>query len=273
MNSTRAKGLAFAAIAFALLLGPSHGQVGTTRMEPAKLIPGLELTALPVGKTIGIPPQSAKVRELLEQKADFDYGPCCQLGDLVTDLRKRFKVPLELDVAALTADGKGTETIVNVHFKDVTLRSGLRRALEMYGLTYVIEDEFVGITTRTAAETKTTTRVYQVHDLVLRPNDPTARPDFISLIELITSTILVETWRDAGGMVGSIQGRDIPGAIVLVVTHNDDGHDQVENLLALLRAAKIPGLYELQYQRERTAPDAPRDHGIGLPPGYLGGAS
>lgn len=272
MNSSRAKCLAFIGIAFALLLGPSHGQVGTTRMEPAKPIAGFDLASLPVRKTIGVPPQSAKIRELLEQKADFDYGPCCQLGDLVTDLRKRFKVPLELDVAALTADGKGTETIVNMHFKDVTLRSGLRRALEIYGLTYVIEDEFVVITTRTAAETKTTTRVYQVHDLVLRPNDPTARPDFISLIELITSTILVETWRDAGGMVGSIQGRDIPGAIVLVVTHNDEGHDQVENLLALFRAAKVPAVYELQKHRERVVP-IPWNESLGPPPGMSGASS
>jgi hypothetical protein len=271
MSSSRTRCLAVIALVLAFLLGSSHGQVGTTRTEPAKPIPGFDLASLPVGKTIGIPPSSAKVRELLEQKGDFQML-CYQLGDLVTELRDKYKVPTHFDMDALTADGKGPDTILNSIYKDVTIRSMLRQLLPTHGLTYIVRDEFLIITTKTAAETATSTRLYQVHDLVLKPNDPAARPELNSLIELITSTIVPDMWREAGSVIGEIKGVEFPGAVVLVVSHNDDGHEQIEKLLADLRAAKVPAVYELQKHRERVVP-VPWNESRGPPPGMSGASS
>lgn len=42
--------------------------------------------------------------------------------------------------------------------------------------------------------------------LVVMPNDATAaHPDFDSLVEVITSAVLPETWRVAGGTMGDIR--------------------------------------------------------------------
>src|SRR5690606_1933585 len=107
------------------------------------------------------------------------------------------------------------------------------------GLTTVVHRDVLLITTRTAAETMVLTRIYQVHDLVVMPNDPTAaHPDFESLIELITSTIAPETWREAGGTQGEVRQFNGPGVLALVVTHTHGAHEQIESLLTALRAAQ-----------------------------------
>jgi tetratricopeptide (TPR) repeat protein len=107
-----------------------------------------------------------RILDELDKRTEVQYLDT-QLGDVVNDIELRHKINIELDVAALTADGKGTETIINKTLKDLTLKSALRLILEEHGLTYVIENEVLVITTKTAAETKTPTRVYPVADLVI----------------------------------------------------------------------------------------------------------
>jgi hypothetical protein len=108
----------------------------------------------------------ARILDELERRTEVQYLDT-QLGDVVNDLELRHKINIELDNAALTADGKGSETLINKQLKDLTLKSALRLILEEQGLTYVIENEVLVITTKTAAETKTPTRVYPVADLVI----------------------------------------------------------------------------------------------------------
>lgn len=107
-----------------------------------------------------------RILDELDKRTEVQYLDT-QLGDVVSDIELRHKINIELDVAALTADGKGTETIINKTLKDLTLKSALRLILEEHALTYVIENEVLVITTKTAAETKTPTRVYPVADLVI----------------------------------------------------------------------------------------------------------
>jgi general secretion pathway protein D len=59
------------------------------------------------------------------------------------------------------------------------------------------------------------------------------RPDFDSLIELITSTIRPSDWQDNGGTVGFIKKHDT--TLSLVITHDVRGHEEIENLLNQLR--------------------------------------
>jgi len=107
-----------------------------------------------------------KILDELEKRTEVQYLDT-QLGDVVSDLELRHKINIELDLAALTADGKGSETLINKSLKDLTLKSALRLILDEQALTYVIENEVLMITTKTAAETKTPTRVYPVADLVI----------------------------------------------------------------------------------------------------------
>lgn len=59
------------------------------------------------------------------------------------------------------------------------------------------------------------------------------RPDFDSLIELITSTIRQQDWQDNGGTIGFIKQHDT--TLSLVITHDVRGHEEIENLLTQLR--------------------------------------
>ena len=54
----------------------------------------------------------------------------------------------------------------------VSLRSVLRLMLEPLGLTYLIEDEDMTITTQVKADEKMSTRVYPVGDLVIPVRPP-----------------------------------------------------------------------------------------------------
>jgi hypothetical protein len=205
----------------------------------------LDLSQLPVGKTIGVVTGDARVLKALEEPAEFALLDT-ELGKFVEQITDKHKISIKLDIAALTADGKGTETILNGKTTGTSLRSALRLFLDEQGLTFVARNDTLMITTKTAAEVLTATRLYQVHDLIYAPNDPYLRPDFESLIELISSTVQPESWRENGGTACEVKSFRGPGIAVLVVQHTEEGHEQVEKLLADLRAAKTPELLELQ---------------------------
>ena len=63
-------------------------------------------------------------------------------------MKLRHKINIELDTEALAADGKGSETPITKTLKDISLRSALRLILEGQGLTYLIKNEVMLITTK-----------------------------------------------------------------------------------------------------------------------------
>lgn len=250
MNLRRAGCLGGVVLAAAVLLGKSDGQQ-FSEYAPPRPVEGFDINQLPAGKTIGVEPGDARVLEALKQPAEFTLSEA-KLQAFADEIASKFKISVKLDVAALTADGKGADTTLNGKTSGTSLRSALRLFLAEQQLAFTVDDEALLITTNSAAETHTSTRLYQVHDLTLQPNDPVARPDFERLIELLTSTIQPEAWREAGGTIGEIRSFEGPGISVLVVHHTDEGHEQVEKLLGDLRAAKIQSLLELQQKRERA---------------------
>lgn len=59
------------------------------------------------------------------------------------------------------------------------------------------------------------------------------QPDFDSLIELMTTTIEPETWREAGGTQGEV--KEHRSTLSLVITQTQAVHEQIEDLLNQLR--------------------------------------
>ena len=76
-------------------------------------------------------------------------------------------ITIIIDEQALPEEGVSIDEPINRIFSGVTLRSAIKIILEPLGLTYVIEDEVMKITTIIAAEDKLSTRVYPVGDLVI----------------------------------------------------------------------------------------------------------
>jgi hypothetical protein len=189
-----------------------------------------------------------KIREALQQTTEIAFNDT-QLGDVVEFLEKRHEINIELDTEALAADGKGSETPITKSLREVTLHKALRLILDGQGLTYLVKNDVMLITTKAAASQPENqmVRLYQVHDLVVAPNDPTAsQPDFDSLIELLTSCIRQNDWADNGGTIGMVKQFQGPGVIAIFVTHDDRGHEEVEQMLKSLRAAKVQAIYDAQ---------------------------
>ena len=72
---------------------------------------------------------------------------------------------VEIDQRAVEDSGLTIDVPVAKTLKDISLRSALKLILRDLGLTYLIEDEVLQITTPEEAETRLITVVYPVKDL------------------------------------------------------------------------------------------------------------
>ena len=103
------------------------------------------------------------------------------------------------------------------------VRSALNFLLHVRDLDWIIRDESVTITTRTAADQKLETAVYDVSNLVAEDNGLT------DLIDAIQSTIEPSAWESLGGE-GSLRAV----GNLLVIRQSQRMHDEVALLLVKL---------------------------------------
>ncbi len=95
---------------------------------------------------------------------DFVEAP---LEEVVDFLRTEYGIEIQLDQNALDDLGIGSDEPVTVSLRNISLRSAMRIMLKQLELTYIIADEVLLITTEEEAETRLTTKVYSVGDLVI----------------------------------------------------------------------------------------------------------
>jgi len=74
------------------------------------------------------------------------------LKDVVDSIKSQHNIPIFIDDRALVEVGLDSNVPVNFDLKGVSLRSGLKLMLNQLGLTYVINDEVLKITTPEVAE-------------------------------------------------------------------------------------------------------------------------
>ncbi|MGC3970193.1 MAG: STN domain-containing protein [Pirellulales bacterium] len=222
--------------------------------ESAVLVADKAQLDLPPGKVFPEPTGVEKrIRQALVEQTELQYLDTT-LEDVAMDISLRHKIPVMLDLPALTADGKGKETPVSLQVRETSLRNGLRLLLAGQGLTYVVRNEMLLLTTKSAAEAAGSTRVYQVHDLFLPSSNPHALTNYDSLMEIIVSTVQPESWQEAGGTAGTIRSFNGPGVIALVIKQTEEAHDQIYDLLTTLRAAGEPKVLELQRRVPQKSP-------------------
>jgi hypothetical protein len=107
-----------------------------------------------------------RILDALESDVDLDY-PETPLKEVIEDLKERFNIPIVLATKKLEEAAINLETPVTVSFKQISLRAGLRNMLGELGLTYLIKDEVMQITTPEDAGSQLITKVYRVGDLVV----------------------------------------------------------------------------------------------------------
>lgn len=173
-----------------------------------------------------------KIEAAFKETTQFEFTETPLTG-AIDFLKSKHKIEIQLDRKALDDVGIGRDTPITANLKGVNLKSALRLVLRNLGLTYVIKDGVLLITTPEAAESELLTRIYPISDLVLPPNAPDgSQPDFDSLIKLIASTVKPTSWDEVGG-AGSVT--PFPNNLTLVVSQTQEVHEEIEDLLAQLR--------------------------------------
>jgi hypothetical protein len=88
------------------------------------------------------------------------------LADVLDYLKHKFHIEIQLDSKGLTDENIGPSVPITKNLHNIKLRSILRLILGDLNLAYVVKDDVLLITSIEAADTMTTTRVYDVGDLV-----------------------------------------------------------------------------------------------------------
>ena len=166
---------------------PNVGQVEPPAAEPASPAARPPNAAAPAAKPNSAPeflprpvPNEQKILDALGNSTEVAFVDI-PLTEALSYLKEIHSIELWLDKEALSAEGIATDQLLSLQLSGLTLRSALRLLLEPLHLTYVIEDEVMKITTRTAAGKLLVTRTYPAGDLFDTPQEA------IELVDVIMS--------------------------------------------------------------------------------------
>jgi hypothetical protein len=201
-------------------------------------------------------PIEQAIEEALDSPAEVEFLET-PLPDAMGWLESQHHIQIEIDTRALEDVGLvSTDLLITKSLKDISLRSALNLMLRGHDLTYAIQDEVLLITTPEEAETRLTTRVYPVGDLLV----PQCKSAQFSgggdmLIDVITTTLAPATWGEVGG-AGSIAGASFGNVPALVISQTQDVHREIASLLKLLRTAAAEGPKSASVQSTTEDADA-----------------
>jgi RNA polymerase sigma factor (sigma-70 family) len=166
-----------------------------------------------------------EIEAVLQRRVTLDFKDAL-LGAVVDDLRNWQGLNITIDRRALEEAGISLQSPVNVHLRNVSLKSALNAVLQQLHLAYAIRDGALVISTPTVCAGKLMRASYPVSKLL-------GRDDAAALIRLITRTIKPESWAPRGG-AGAINY--YPPAQVLVVRQTPEVLEQIADFLTSLQA-------------------------------------
>jgi RNA polymerase sigma factor (sigma-70 family) len=167
-----------------------------------------------------------KIRAALQEPTSLDLFDV-PLEEAVDTIERLHNFPIELDEKALLDIGVDTSSPVKANYHGMSLRSALRLMLRDLELTYIIEDEYMLITTEEEQEVRLSTRIYPIR--------PQWNVQTAELIDAITYAIKSDTWDHAGGP-GTIK----PLGNNLIISQSYHVHEEIKSLLRQLdRAAQM----------------------------------
>lgn len=133
-------------------------------------------------------------------------------AQVIQDLSDRLGEPILMDKASLQIAQIDTNMPVTLNLREVSLRTALRKILQDQGLTYIIRNETIEVTTPEKASQTLVTQVYYLGDLV-RGTTTTFNP-FIDqalaienarlIADTITNSVDPLSWEGQGG-IGSVR--------------------------------------------------------------------
>ena len=183
-------------------------------------------------------PRRDAIRNALSQKISLNYVET-PLKDAVASLRQKLQIPVVLDLKPLGEMGVTEETPVTCKIANVTAEAALKFFVAGLGLTHIVEEESLLITSPDVADQNMATHVFEITDLV-GANDATQDgEDTDTLTELITQTVRPTTWDEVGGS-GSLVVLSISDSRFLVVSQTQDVQQEILDLVTYLRTQQHP---------------------------------
>lgn len=127
------------------------------------------------------------------------------LADVVTYVKERHNIAIQLDTTALESAGVASDTTVAIDVEGITLRSALNLMLKSIELTYTVRDGVLLITTEEEVDNHLVTEVYDArHFLYVADKHGVRNRDAEFLFDLICTHVQPTTWTDVGG-TGAIE--------------------------------------------------------------------
>jgi hypothetical protein len=178
----------------------------------------------------------ARIEDALTSMTQMDFKDA-PLGDVIDYLKEAHNIEIQLDKRPLEDVDVTAKTRVTIRAEGISLKSALRWMFRNMQpeLAYMIKDEVLLITTPEVTAQEQMTEVYDVADLVVcRDEHDVLWDDYDSLIDFITSAIKPTSWSE--DPPGSMVGRTLGTAKVLVVIHNCDVQERIADLLEKIHA-------------------------------------
>lgn len=162
------------------------------------------------------------------------------LEQAIANIAERAHASIDVRWGTLENAGVSRTTRVRLHLWNVTLAQALTAVLDGAASSgaaaeYRIVNGIIVVGPDTDVAPDSMTVVYNVRDLIgfEEANGSTHEEAVDMLAKVITETVIPESWRDAGGNIGSLHEL-LSG--LLVITHTADGHEQILRLLEQLRS-------------------------------------
>ncbi|MFM8985920.1 MAG: hypothetical protein ACKONH_07680, partial [Planctomycetia bacterium] len=193
----------------------------------------------------------ARIRAALGQeiaKRDWSFTET-PLRDVVAHIKDGLALPIAIDMKALEDAGIDLETPISLDASAGTFRSTLRRILDPIGLTWMVRDECLLITTRETAAENLAVRLYPLPCAAGSDADADSLAALVDVIQNTTGG--VAAWADFGGH-GTV--RPSPDGAGLVIAQTEEIHDEVEGLM---RSLDDRGLAELGLAADGAAARSP----------------
>lgn len=166
----------------------------------------------------------AEITEALTRTVDCEFVDT-PLKDAIDFVAEHLGYPVFIDEQSLAEVGLGADEIVNLSVKNFQLEHLLTQMLSQLGITHMVIDGNVKITTLESAGSNLQTCIYPVGDLF-----PSSSASHDAVMALLTSVVEPDSWEDVGG-AGTIDSLNSS----LVISQNYHVHQQLEHLLDVLR--------------------------------------
>jgi hypothetical protein len=152
------------------------------------------------------------------------------LRNALNDLSEVFDVKIILDADAVKGGEIDLDRPITLRLEQLSLKTTLELVTRHAGLTFLVKDDTIVVTTKAKARGRVMMRAYNVADLLACKGAKCKTPE--DLIELITNTVAPGSWQENGGG-GTIDF--FPLGRALVVRQTADVQEQVGDILEVLR--------------------------------------